>query len=218
MNKKILVPLIVFGLLVSIMTVNAGNIGIAVTNAATTLQETIITYIARITITSPSNYERFGGTDVNVGYVTQNVSGGATRTYLLNGISQGPMPTSVPFIVPGVDNGLTDGGQLNNVTLDIQDPLNGSAQSTVNFYVDITAPRQITGITNTNGTNYINWTWVNPTNLDFNNTIVNVTNTTGTVVPDIKLPNTTTYYNATGLNPNTQYTISVRTEDNAPAS
>ena len=215
MNKKILVPLIVFGLLVSAMTVNAGNIGTAVTNAATTLQE-IVRSIATIVINSPPNDDfRTGQTTILVDYTTTNVSGGATKSYSLNGATNVTLPNS-PFNVDGVDNGLTDNGTLNNITIYVDDAVNGSAQATRFFRVDITAPRQITEISNNTGINYINWTWVNPTNADFNNTIVNVTQGTTVVVPDTKLPKDINYYNATGLNPNTVYTISVKTEDNAP--
>jgi len=148
-------------------------------------------------------------------YATTNVSGSATITYSLNGGSIVTVPSN-PFIVTGVDNGLADNGTLNNVTINVTDA-NGTAQAIRYFKVDITAPGQITGITSTKGINYINWTWANPSNTDFNNTIVNVTNISGVVVPDTKLPKTINYFNATGLNPNTAYTISVKTEDDAPA-
>jgi hypothetical protein len=216
MNTKILGLLIVIGLLVSAMTVNAGNIGTAVINVATTLQEAV-TYIARINITSPvDDNARYGQTNINIAYTTTNVSGSATKTYSLNGGLDTPLPAS-QFTVTGVDNGLTDGGQLNNITLNVTNEPNGTAGDIRFFRVDITAPRQIDNIANTRGINYINWTWVNPTNTDFNNTIVKVTNATSTVVPDTKLPKDINYFNATGLKPNTPYTISVKTEDNAPA-
>lgn len=77
---------------------------------------------------------------------------------------------------------------------------------------------QITGLTAIDkGTNYINWTWTNPTNSDFNNTIVNVTSGTTIIVSDTKISKDINYFNATGLSPNTEYTISVKTEDDAPA-
>jgi len=216
MNTKILILLIVFGLLASAMTVNAGNIGNAVTNVATTLQE-IIASIATIVITNPPNDDaRYGTTNVNIAYETTNVSGSATKTYSLNGGSSVTLSGSSSFDVTGVDDGLTDNGTLNNITIYVNDSLNGTAQATRFFRVDITAPRNITNIANETGTNYINWTWVNPSNKDFNNTIINVTNATGTVVPDTKLPKDINYFNATGLKPNTEYTISVKTEDNAP--
>ena len=214
MNTKILILLIVFGLLASTMTVNAGNIGTAITNVTTTLQAAI--NIVTLSITSPPDDNiRYGNTSVNVVYATTNVSGSATITYSLNGGSIVTVPSN-PFIVTGVDNGLADNGTLNNVTINVTDA-NGTAQAIRYFKVDITAPRQITLITSTKGINYINWTWANPTNTDFNNTIVNVTNISGVVVSDTKLPKTINYFNATGLNPNTAYTISVKTEDNAPA-
>jgi len=215
MKTKLLILLIVFGLLASTMTVNAGNIGSAITNVATTLQAAI--NIVTLNITSPPNDNfRYGTTSVNVAYATTNVSGSATKTYSLNGAPNVTLSGS-SFIVTGVDNGETDGGTLNNVTINVTDTANGTAGAIRYFKVDTTAPGEITGITSTKGINYINWTWSNPSNTDFNNTIVNVTNTSGIVVPDTKLPTTINYFNATGLNPNTAYTISVKTEDNAPA-
>ena len=215
MNKKIIVPLIVLGLLASAMTVNAGNIGNAVTNTVTTLQEIVIGIIS-INITKPvdDNF-RTGQTTVLVEYNTTNVSGGATKTYSLNGEANVTLPVS-GFTVEGVDDGITDNGTLNNITIYVEDPTNGSAQATRFFRVDTTAPGLITNIANNTGVNYINWTWVNPTNADFNNTIVNVTRGTTVIVPDTKLPKDVNYLNVTGLNPNTPYTISVKTEDNAP--
>ncbi|PWB56921.1 MAG: hypothetical protein C3F06_00060 [Candidatus Methanoperedenaceae archaeon] len=215
MNKKIIVTLIVFGLLASTMTVNAGNIGIAITNAVTTLEE-IVTGILAINITSPpDNSSRYGYTDISVGYEILNASGSATKTYSLNGVDKGDLPIS-PFDVIGEDDG-TDGGKINNVTISVDDPINGTTQTTRLFKVDITPPGQIIGITSTKGTNYVNWTWTKPANSDFNNTIVNVTQGTATIVPDTKLPKEINYFNVTGLDPNTEYTISVKTEDDAPS-
>lgn len=209
--KTLLTVLIVLSAMTT--AVNAGNIGPAITNTVTTLAT--IAYQVTIAITSPaSDSARYGTTSVNVGYTTTNVSGGATITYSLNGAAKVGVPSN-PFNVIGVDTGI-DGGTLNNVTLNVTDPTNGTAQAIRYFKVDITPPGQITGITSVKGTNYINWTWANPTNTDFNNTIVNVTSGASTIVPNKVLPNTINYFNATGLNPNTGYTISVKTEDNAP--
>lgn len=216
MKNKIKTVLAVL-LILSAMTtaVNAGNIGPAITNTVTTL--TVTLYQATIAITSPaSDSARYGSTNINVGYTTTNVTASATTTYTFNGVPQGDVPSN-PFTVTGVDNGLIDGGTLNNVTIVVSDPTNGSASAFRQFLVDITAPGPVTGIANTKGTNFINWTWNNPTNSDFNNTRLNVTSGATTIVSDVVLPKTINYYNATGLNPNTDYTISIRTEDNVPA-
>lgn len=215
MNKKIIVPLIVIGLLASVMTVDAGNIGIAITNTVTTIREAVISLATVVINLPPNDNFRSGQTTILVNYTTTNVSGAATKTYSLNGAANVTLPDG-QFNIDGVDNGLVDNGTLNNITLYIDDPSNGTAQATRFFKVDITAPRQITDIANKTGTNWINWTWVNPTNTDFNNTIVNVTKGTTVVVPDTKLPKDINYYNVTGLDPDTPYTISVKTEDNAP--
>lgn len=216
MNTKIKTLLTVLVIL-SMMTtaVNAGNIGEAVTNTVTTFAE-MVEYITTIDITSPVDGTRFGTTSVDIGYGTTNTS--AQVNYTLNGVYMGAAGNS-PFTVTGSDDG-TDGGKLNTVILNVTDPKNGSAQDTVTFKVDTTAPAQVTGIGNTKGTNYVNWTWTPPTNTDFNNVIVNVTKTSDSsiVVPDTDVPKGTNYYNATGLVPNTEYTMSIRTEDDAPAS
>lgn len=212
--KNMLVALVILSTLTT--AVNAGNIGTAVTNAATTLSEVV--YQVTVAITSPTDNQRFGTTSVSVGYETTNASSSATKKYSLNGGALTDVPSN-PFVVTGVDTGATDGGKINTVLINVTDPVNGSAETTRQFKVDITPPGQITGITSVKGTNYVNWTWVNPTNSDFNNTIVNVTKTSDSsvVIPDTVVLKPINYFNATGLSPNTEYTISVKTEDDAPA-
>lgn len=210
MNKKtkiLLAALIVLSLMT--MAVSAGNIGEAITNTVKTLVE----YVARITITSPTDDTRFGRTNVQITYGVENSA--ADVKYDLNGELVGSTEGS-PFTVTGVDDG-TDGGKLNTVRVHVVDPVNGSAEDTVTFKVDTTAPGEVTGIDYTRGINYINWTWNPPTNSDFNNVIVKVTQGATVIVPDTVIPKGTNYYNATGLDPDTEYTISVRTEDDAPA-
>ena len=209
--KKLLVVLVILSTMAT--AVNAGNIGPAIQNVVRTLG---IEDIVTIAITSPpSDSARYGNASVSVGYTITNASSSDIVNYSLNGALMAPVLGGNPFIVTGVDIG-TDNGTLNNVTLNVTGA-NGTAQAFREFKVDITSPANITNITSTKGTNYVNWTWINPTNTDFNNTIVNVTNATSIVVPDTKLPKEINYFNATGLSPNTEYTISVKTEDDAPA-
>lgn len=210
--KTLLTALVVLSLMTT--AVSAGNIGTAVTNAVTTL--TVIMYQTTINILSPADGDRFGRTNVDITYGVTNTA--VVADYTLNGVYIGTTGGS-PFVVTGVDTGVADGGTDNTVIVNVTDPINGSAQDTVTFKVDITAPAQITGITSTKGTNWINWTWTPPVNTDFNNVIVNVTKTSDSsvVVLDTDVPKGTNYYNATGLDSNTGYTISVKTEDDAPA-
>jgi PKD repeat protein len=64
----------------------------------------------------------------------------------------------------------------------------------------------ITNLQSINGTTWINWTWINPSDSDFNHTEIYLNN--------IFQTNTSAeYFNATGLEPETEYTISTRTVD-----
>ena len=74
---------------------------------------------------------------------------------------------------------------------------------------DTTAPRRITGLTNnTFLTTSINWIWNDPTDVDFSKVMVYLDGTFKTnVTKGVQL------YSATGLNPDTQYTIGTRTVD-----
>lgn len=215
MNKKL--RILFTALIVSLLmttTVSAGNIGDIFISIVETLGD-ITTYVTTLGITSPTDGTRVGNTDVNITYKATNTS--ADVGYALNDVYMGNVDGN-PFVVTGVDDGLTDGGQLNTVVVNVTDPLNGSAEATVTFKVDITAPRKVTNVEHTNGTNYINWTWTPPTNADFNNTIVNVTQGTIVKVPDTKIPKGINYFNATGLSPGIEYTMSIKTEDDAPTS
>jgi parallel beta-helix repeat protein len=71
---------------------------------------------------------------------------------------------------------------------------------------DLTPPASITNLQNITGQTWINWTWDNPTDPDFNHTMVYLdgiwkTNTSGP------------FYHATGLTSNTSYEIGTRTVD-----
>ena len=73
---------------------------------------------------------------------------------------------------------------------------------------DSTPPAGITNLANqSRDTTWIYWNWTNPTDADFSQAIVYVNGS--------NLANTSSnYYNATGLNPNTNYTIAINTKDN----
>lgn len=84
---------------------------------------------------------------------------------------------------------------------------NGLVILHVDTVPDTTAPASITGLNEVNvGSNWINWTWTNPTNDDFNYAIV--------YIDDLFVTNTSTgYYNSTGLAEGTMHVISTRTVD-----
>jgi S-layer protein (TIGR01567 family) len=74
---------------------------------------------------------------------------------------------------------------------------------------DTTGPAAVTGLGETStGTSWILWSWTNPTDSDFNQSIISID---GSEVA--ALNNTTTTYNATGLSSDTSYEISVLTRD-----
>ncbi len=71
---------------------------------------------------------------------------------------------------------------------------------------DTTPPASITNLTYTSGTTWINWTWTNPTDADFNYTMVYLNGPWKTNTSD-------KFFNATGLNAGTDYEIATRTVD-----
>ena len=85
---------------------------------------------------------------------------------------------------------------------------NSNSSNIYNFVIqsDTTPPGTITNLQNTTGDTWINWTWNNPTDLDFNHTMV--------YLNDIWITNTSNqYYNATSLSPGGLYEIGTQTVD-----
>jgi len=74
--------------------------------------------------------------------------------------------------------------------------------------VDITAPSSITNLTPTASTTWLNFTWTNPHDPDFNHTELYLN---GTFLTNIPAPQN--YYNITGLLPNTSYELGTHTVD-----
>jgi len=78
---------------------------------------------------------------------------------------------------------------------------------TLQMPIDTDSPSSITNLQSTNGTSWINWTWTNPMDSDFNHTEI--------YLNGIFQNNTSDeYFNATGLQPETSYTLGTRTVDN----
>ncbi|MFQ6118938.1 MAG: DNRLRE domain-containing protein, partial [Methanosarcinales archaeon] len=71
---------------------------------------------------------------------------------------------------------------------------------------DITPPSSIKNLQNKTGLTWINWTWNNPSDQDFNHTMIYLDGV-------FKINTSLNYYNATSLNPNTTHTISTHTVD-----
>ena len=72
--------------------------------------------------------------------------------------------------------------------------------------IDTTPPASISDLQNITGTTWINWTWTNPTDADFNHTMVYLNGV-------LKKSTSNQYYNATGLIANTSYEIGTHTGD-----
>ena len=85
----------------------------------------------------------------------------------------------------------------------------GSIESTETIrQKDTTPPSTVIGLESTAESTWINWTWTNPTDPDFNHNEIYLNGAFQT--------NTSAeYFNATGLQPITSYTISTRTVDNS---
>jgi len=72
---------------------------------------------------------------------------------------------------------------------------------------DTIPPNSITNLQNTTSDLWINWTWINPSDIDFNHNEIYINNT-------FILNNSLTYYNLTGLSDLITKTISLRSVDN----
>jgi len=76
----------------------------------------------------------------------------------------------------------------------------------VNSVADINPPSSITNFHYTNSTTWINWTWTNPPDPDFNHTEIYLDGS-------FQRNTSEEYFNATDLDPNMEYEISTRTVD-----
>jgi len=75
--------------------------------------------------------------------------------------------------------------------------------------MDYKPPGSITGLINqSKGSDWIYWTWTNPTDEDFDKALVYINGAS-------RLNTSNEYYNATGLQPGTVYTLTIHTRDTA---
>ncbi|MFZ3382604.1 MAG: NosD domain-containing protein [Candidatus Methanoperedens sp.] len=104
---------------------------------------------------------------------------------------------------------LSDG--LHRITARATDNATNIATTSINITVDTTPPAIITNLANvTYASTYINWSWTDPADIDFNHVEV--------YLDGIQKPNILAgvrYYNATGLMASTTHEISTRTVDNS---
>ena len=98
---------------------------------------------------------------------------------------------------------------LNNETGALLTTLISNGKIVVSLSSDDTSPPSpIRDLVSDNGSSWINWTWTNPSDPDFNHTELYLN---GTFLTNI--PASQNYYNITGLLPDTPYELSTRTVD-----
>ena len=149
--------------------------------------------------------------------------------YFISNVTEGYTPFSVQFTdlsenAPGIRNwdfgdgaNSTDQSPVHTyvaagnyiVTLTVSND-NGTDSSFARINISehyVTPPQSVSNLQSSTGSTWINWTWTNPNDHDFNHT--------GIYLNDIFQTNTSAeYFNATGLQPETDYTIGTRTVDN----
>jgi len=97
----------------------------------------------------------------------------------------------------------------NNITIYAMDISGNWNSSAVLFTVDSIPPASITDLHNISyASDHINWTWADPSDLDFSKVMIYLDGTFRT-----NITNGSQYYNDIGLNENTIYNISTRTID-----
>lgn len=170
------------------------------------------------------------GMDYANGTYYNEIDGAETSGNLLGGgpewiaIPDGIDATAYVTISPDMKTLLLDNDSSNvNVssTLMVYDE-NGNMEKSEHFSINISSKNMadqftiplikidslpsITNLQSTNGTFWINWTWTNPMDTDFNHTEI--------YIDGIFQTNTSAeYFNATDLEPEKEYTISTRTVD-----
>jgi PGF-pre-PGF domain-containing protein len=106
--------------------------------------------------------------------------------------------------------GLGTGNQLRYKAIFASDGLTSPVlhDITLAYEIDTIPPQSISNLQNTTATTWINWTWENPPDSDFNYTMIYIDSSFAENV-------SSSYYNLTNLLPNTSHTISTRTVDPA---
>jgi subtilisin len=162
----------------------------------TNLQPAENYFINDATPTISANYSDVSG--INVSSVEMRVDGDIVTPDSLSETGVSYTPTA----------NLSDGPHT--IIVNVSDNCTNSNSTSWSFTVDITLPHSITSLNKTAvGVTWINWTWINPSDADFNHTEVWINGTFNNVhEPDHS-------YNATNLLPNTTYEIGTRTVDDS---
>jgi len=149
-----------------------------------------------ITITSPINDTLYTTDSVDLNYTINEPT--EWEGYSLDGADNITLSGNTTLF------GLNDGEHI--LTVYANDTSGNMNSSTVWFTIDTTPPEGISDLQHTAGQTWINWTWTNPPDPDFNHTEIYLNGTFQT--------NTSAeFFNATDLTPGTEYAISTRTVD-----
>ena len=149
-----------------------------------------------ITISSPTNIF-YHTTDIPLIVSADKVI--SLWQYSLNGAD------NITFTLPTT---ITASQGQNNLIVYAQDSTGNWGSSSVSFSVDSIPPASVDKLQNVSyALDYINWTWTDPADEDFEKVLVYLDG-----VPQGEVPKGVMYYNATGLEQAT-YTIGIRTVD-----
>ena len=150
-----------------------------------------------ITIISPIN-STYTTSSVNLDYTVDGQT--VWECYSLDGAANITLYGNTTLI------SLIDG--VHTLTVYANDTSGNINLSTVWFTIDTTPPAAIANLHPTAGTTWLNWTWTNPPDPDFNHTEVYLNGAFRTIT-------SSEFFNTTDLTPETEYTISTRTVDTA---
>jgi len=151
-----------------------------------------------ITIHSPINNTIYSTSSINLNY-------SINETTVWEGYSLDGAP-NVTLLGNTTLTGLTDGEHT--LTIYANNTAGNMNSTTIWFTVDTTLPEGISDLQHTEGQTWLNWTWANPSDPDFNHTELYLN---GTFLTNIPAPQN--YYNITGLLPDTSYELNTRTVD-----
>jgi len=151
-----------------------------------------------ITITSPMNDTLYTTDSVELNYSVNEPT--IWEGYSLNGADNITLSGNTTLF------GLNDGSHI--LTVYANDTVGNMNSSTVRFAIDTTPPSNISGLMHTAGITWLNWTWTNPSDPDFNHTKIYLN---GTFLTNIPAPQN--YYNITELLPDTSYELGTHTVD-----
>ena len=152
------------------------------------------------------NYDRSGGLAIGSSLYIDGINLEISNTTVAN-------DSIVSYVIENIEYNNTndDPGTTKEYNLNFKQSNEGTGFNTahINIIADTTPPASITGLDNlTTEQSRIRWEWTDPTDADFAEVMIYLNGTFETNVPK-GVQN----YTATGLNPNTTYTIGTHTVD-----